>query len=253
MSISSTNRKAGPYSGNGSTTQFPFSFKVFNASDVLVVRTDPSGSESNLTLGADYTVALNADQDANPGGTVTALTAPAIGYLLTLTSALQNLQPVTLTNQGGFYPKIINDAFDRLTILVQQLAEQVGCAVKVGISSSSTPDQIISVINSAASTATASAAAAASSANTANAAVTASGNNATAAAAAAAAAQSAAQAAAQATVSAQFVGVRLDTSNNLLIDSGAGDWKASDYTDHGLFPGSASFSINSNNELVMTF
>ena len=34
MTISSEVRKAGPYDGNDVTTSFPFSFKVFAASDV---------------------------------------------------------------------------------------------------------------------------------------------------------------------------------------------------------------------------
>ena len=160
MSISSNTRKAGPYTGNGSTTQFPFSFKVFSASDVRVVRTDLVGAESDLTLGTDYTVGLNADQDANPGGTITAITAPATGYLITATSQVQNLQPVTLTNQGAFYPKVINDALDRVTIMVQQVAEQVGRAVKVDISSSLSPSQLIADLAAKASAAITSAAAA---------------------------------------------------------------------------------------------
>jgi hypothetical protein len=162
MSISSTVRKAGPYSGNGSTTQFPFSFKVFSASDVLVVRTDSAGVESNLVLGTDYTVALNADQDANPGGTITTTTAPATGYLITITSQVQNLQPVTLTNQGAFYPKVINDALDRAAIQIQQLAEQVSRAVKVQISSSVSPDALISQLETDVANAAASASAASS-------------------------------------------------------------------------------------------
>ena len=108
-----------------------------------VVLADATGAESDLVLGTNYTVALNADQDANPGGTVTTTAAYATGYTLTLTSGLQNLQPVTLTNNGGFYPTVINNALDRLTILVQQLAEQVGRAVKVSISSVTSPDSLV--------------------------------------------------------------------------------------------------------------
>ena len=134
MSISNTNRKAGPYSGNGSTTQFPFSFKVFTTADVRVVLADSNGVESDLALGTNYTVALNADQDANPGGTVTTTATYATGYKVTLTSQVQNLQPVTLTNQGGFYPRVINDALDRATILIQQLAEAVARSLKSAIS-----------------------------------------------------------------------------------------------------------------------
>lgn len=121
MTISSTNRKAGPYAGNGSSTVFPFSFKVFSASDLYVTRTSSEGAVVVLDLGTDFTVSLNANQDDNPGGTVTLSAALESGYSLTVTSDIQPLQPVEFTNLGGFYPRIINDALDRLTILVQQL------------------------------------------------------------------------------------------------------------------------------------
>lgn len=192
MSISSSTRKAGPFACNGSTVAFPFAFKVFTTADVRVVLTDSNSVESDLALGTNYTVALNADQDANPGGTVTTTATYATGYKITLTSQVQNLQPVTLTNQGGFYPKVINDALDRLTIMAQQLAEQVGRAVKTSISSSSTPDQLLSDIGTAVTNASNSATAASSSATSAAGSATASANSATASAnSAAAAAQSA--------------------------------------------------------------
>ena len=150
MSISSTTRKAGPYTGNGITTVFPFTFKVFQASDLLVVSTDLYGVETDLTLTTDYSVSLNANQDSNPGGTITCVTPPTSGYLITLTSAVQELQPVVLTNAGGFYPSVINDALDRLTIFCQQLSEQVGRAIKISISSSGStdPDTVLATIAS---------------------------------------------------------------------------------------------------------
>jgi hypothetical protein len=135
MTISSETRKAGPFTGNGVTTAFPFSFKVFAQGEVLVVRANTAtGLESVLVLGTDYTVSLNPNQNSNPGGTAT-LTAPlATGFTLVLTSALENLQPTDLTNQGGFYPAVINNALDRLTILVQQLAEKVARTLKLSVS-----------------------------------------------------------------------------------------------------------------------
>lgn len=187
MTVAATTRKAGPYTGNGATTAFPFGFKVFAASEVVVTQTDLAGAETTLALTTNYTVALNADQDANPGGTVNMLVAPANGYLLTLTSNVALSQSVTLTNGGSFYPSVISAALDRVTILAQQLAEQVGRAVKVSVSSSSTPDQIISSINTAASTATAAASAASGSATAAAGSATAASGSATAAAASAAA------------------------------------------------------------------
>lgn len=153
MTISSTNRKAGPYPGNGAATTFPFAFNVFAPSDVVVVLTNPNGAETTLTLGADYSIDLNADQDTAAGGTVALPAALASGNLLTITSDVPAQQPVDLTNQGGFYPRVINSALDRLTILVQQLTEKVSRAVKVNISSNVSPDQLVTeLVNSAAQT-----------------------------------------------------------------------------------------------------
>lgn len=135
MTISSTSRKAGPYVGNGIATVFPFSFKVFSAADLYVVHTSTAiGADTVLTPGSGYTAALNADQNTNPGGTVTLPSALASGYSLTITSSLAYLQPTDLTNQGGFYPRVITNALDRLTIFCQQLYEQIGRALKVSVS-----------------------------------------------------------------------------------------------------------------------
>ena len=121
MTISSTTRTAGPYAGTGSQTVFGFNFKVFQASDVLVVQTDASGNVTTLALTTNYTVALNSNQDTSPGGSVTLLVAPAVGYSITLSSQVQALQGANLANAGNFYPSVINNALDYLTILVQQL------------------------------------------------------------------------------------------------------------------------------------
>ncbi len=165
MTISSTTRKAGPFTGNGVAVAFPFAFKVFTSADVLVVQAvTTSGVETNKVINTDYLVSLNTDQNANPGGTVTMLTSPPVGTTLTLASQVGNLQPVDLTNQGGFYPKVINDALDRVTIQIQQVAEQVSRAFKVSISSgNSAGNTVFDYANVAAASAVASAASATSS------------------------------------------------------------------------------------------
>lgn len=134
MTISSQTRKAGPFTGNDSAVDFPFSFKVFKSEDLLVVRRDANGIETALGSGGAYTVTLNADQNASPGGVVSLSAALATGYTLTITSNLDYLQPTDLTNLGGFYPRVINDALDRLTIFVQQLAEILSRCLKLSIS-----------------------------------------------------------------------------------------------------------------------
>ena len=134
MSISSETRKAGPYDGNDSTTDFAFAFKVFADSDLRVITTT-AGVETVQALTTNYTVSLNADQNTYPGGTVTMLSAPATGSTLTITSDVPNTQPVNLVNLGGFYPSVINDALDRATIQIQQLEDANDRSIKIPVSS----------------------------------------------------------------------------------------------------------------------
>lgn len=143
MTISTELRKAGPFTGNGVTTAFPFSFKVFAATDVTVTRADTLGAETGLVLNTDFTVALNADQDAAPGGTVTLAAPLSTGYRLVVSSAVPNLQPTDITNNGGFYPRVIEDALDRQVAQIQQIAEQAARAVKVKITDTTDPDQLV--------------------------------------------------------------------------------------------------------------
>lgn len=141
MSISSEIRRAGPFAGNGSTVNFPFTFKVFTTAQVVVTRT-VSGVDTTLTLTTDYTVSLNSNQDTSPGGTVTMLTAPASGQSITITSNVANLQPTVLANLGGFYPEVLNDSLDRATIQIQQLDERVDRALVIPVSSSGVATQL---------------------------------------------------------------------------------------------------------------
>ena len=143
MTIASSTRKAGPFTGDGASTIFAFSFKVFSAADLYVVKAaTATRAETVLTLTTDYTVSLNADQNNNPGGTVTLTSVLASGHTLTLTSSVGYLQPTDLTNQGGFYPQVITTALDRLTILAQQLKEKLDRAAVVPISSTLTVDAL---------------------------------------------------------------------------------------------------------------
>ncbi|RMD00070.1 hypothetical protein EAY64_05590 [Aquitalea palustris] len=120
MTISSTNRVV-QFTGNASQTAFPFAFKVFAATDVLVILTDTSGNSTTETLTSQYSVVLNSDQNNSPGGTVTMNAAPPAGYTLTISSSVPVLQPTNIANTGNFYPQSVTDAFDRLTVICQQL------------------------------------------------------------------------------------------------------------------------------------
>jgi hypothetical protein len=158
LTISSTVRKAGPYACNGVTVIFGFTFKVFQASDMKVVHTNAALVENTLALNADYSVLLNADQNATPGGSIKIITVPyPTGDLITVTSVVPNLQPTDLSNQGGFYPSVLTDALDRAEIQIQQVAEGLSRAVQVPLSSSVLPQDYLTTVTAQASAASASA------------------------------------------------------------------------------------------------
>ena len=148
MTISSNSRKAGPFIGNGTAATFPFTFKVFQASDLEVVKlTVATNIETVLVLNTDFTASVNEDQNSSPGGTITlSAGALATGYNLVITSDIENLQPTDLTNQGGFYPEVITDALDRATIQIQQLQEAVDRSAKLPITSSADADALVADI-----------------------------------------------------------------------------------------------------------
>lgn len=133
MTISNSSRTAGPFIGTGTTNSFPFSFKVFSRSDLLVATTNTStGIETVLVLDSDYAVTLNADQTTNPGGIVTTTTNLATGYTLAMTTNIAITQNLDLTNNGGFYPKAISDALDRIVVQIQQLAAKISGGLNIG-------------------------------------------------------------------------------------------------------------------------
>lgn len=129
MTVENISRRAGPFIGDGTVTAFPFEFKIFDTSQLSVQRTNAEGGVDVLRLSEDYTVALNADQDENPGGTVNVLTPLAQALRLAIISAIPADQTVKVTNYDRFYPKTYNDVFDKLTGLIQQLEENLSRAV----------------------------------------------------------------------------------------------------------------------------
>lgn len=141
MTISTTTRKAGPYVGNGVQTVFPFTFKIFAVTDVLAQRAvAATTAETLLVLGVDYTVAMNADQDASPGGEITLTTPPTAAQTVTIRSQIPQLQSVILANGGGFFPAVFNGVFDKLVAIIQQVSERVDRTLRIKATTQSVVD-----------------------------------------------------------------------------------------------------------------
>ena len=162
MTVGAIERKAGPYNYSDGAI-YPFYFKVFSASDVVVIKTDSVGAESELVLNNDFTVSLNDNQDNNPGGNVSLSISLTDQHKITISSGVQLTQETVITNQAE-----LNKAFDKLTILCQQLDESISRSVKVNVSSDISPDELLDSLYQSASSAAQSANAAASSAESAS-------------------------------------------------------------------------------------
>lgn len=149
MTVPAAERKAGPFNGNGSTTEFPFDFKVFTTADIEVVIADADGVETVLELDSDYTVELNSDQDATPGGTVTYPISGdelATGEKLSIAGALAYEQETDIPTGGNFNPTVLENALDKLSMQTQQLAEAVSRAAKVPITNAADADTLTQAI-----------------------------------------------------------------------------------------------------------
>lgn len=153
MTVASTLRRAGPYAGNGATTEFAFSFKVFEDSELIVARSSDNGEET-LALNTDYTVSLNANQDSSPGGKVVLKKALTEGIRLAIISNVPYNQLAVFTNKGGFYPETLNEVDDKQTILSQQLLEKVERAITVDTTDKLTPQELKNKLLDAANDAT---------------------------------------------------------------------------------------------------
>jgi hypothetical protein len=134
VTISAEAIKSSVFAGNGSTTAFAFTFKCFAQGDLAVTLTSTVFIETLLTITTHYTVALNANQNASPGGTVTMGTPPATGEKLVIVNAPAYTQGTDITNGGAFFANVVEDMVDRNTILARRANEEVGRSIKIPIS-----------------------------------------------------------------------------------------------------------------------
>jgi hypothetical protein len=146
MTIPNTARKAGPLLGTGSQTAWPFTFKVFAASDVAVTIADSTGAETVLALGTDFTVALNSNQETSPGGTVTYPISGSplpVGSVLAIVGDLDYDQGLDIPSGGNFSPLALENQLDRTTMQIQQLKEEIDRAAKLPTTSSESAEALV--------------------------------------------------------------------------------------------------------------
>ncbi|MEA8924293.1 right-handed parallel beta-helix repeat-containing protein [Citrobacter freundii] len=105
------------YTGNGVTTSFPYTFRIFQKSDLVVQVVDLDENITELILDTDYTV---TGAGGYTGGNVILSTPLTSGYQISISRVLPVTQETDLRNQGKFFAEVHEDAFDKLTMLIQQ-------------------------------------------------------------------------------------------------------------------------------------
>ena len=126
MTVSSSTSRV-QFNGNGSTTVFAYSFKIFDQDDLTVILRSATGGETVKTITTHYTVSGVGNAG---GGNVTMLTAPASGETLTILREQDLVQELDLVENDPFPAQSLEDALDKLTFIVQQHDEELGRAIK---------------------------------------------------------------------------------------------------------------------------
>ena len=124
------------YTGNGVTTVFPYSFAIFDETDMVVYVDDDI-----ITTG--YTVSGAGQTD---GGEVTFDSAPASGKKITLLRDVPIERLTDFQEGGAFRPKNLNDEFDRQTAFVQQVQEKVDRTLILPPTTDIDPSQVLAEV-----------------------------------------------------------------------------------------------------------
>ncbi len=139
MTISTTNSIV-QYNGNGVTTEFSVPYQLTDEDDLSILVTNPTdgtvqgvppNTTAELAKGEDYTVTL--EDDGESGATVNFDFAPSSSLVVTIRRVLPLTQQVDYTPNNPFPAETHEETLDRLTLIAQQLQEQVDRAFKLDI------------------------------------------------------------------------------------------------------------------------
>ena len=128
MTISTTTIK-NSYSGNGSTSAFTYTFKITDQDDIEVLIRSSNGTETTKTITTHYTVSGVGNAG---GGTVTFTSGniPTSTETVVLRRATPQTQGLDLIENDPLPANSLEDAFDKLTSISQELQEEVDRSIK---------------------------------------------------------------------------------------------------------------------------
>ena len=123
------------YLADGQTRDFEIDFPVLSAQDVTVYVTSSNGTETKIT--ENYVVDVAQGTVVYP--TLTSGLAPvSSGCKVTLVRATPLTQELSLTQQGVLDAKALEGGYDKITLQLQEVAEQLKRCIKYTVSSANT-------------------------------------------------------------------------------------------------------------------
>jgi lysophospholipase L1-like esterase len=117
MALSSTTTRQ-TYTGNGATAAFAFTMRVDQASWLKV-------DLDEVEQATGFSVELNADQGASPGGTVTFLVPPGVGVAIRLRRAVPLTQEATFGPYTRFPAQTVEQSLDQVVMAAQDTASDL--------------------------------------------------------------------------------------------------------------------------------
>ena len=127
MTISTTIIKVS-YSGDGTQTVFPYTFKINAEADIQVIIRASNGTETVKTLTTDYSV---SGVGSASGGNVTMVTAPSATETIVIRRDTTQTQTVDLVENDPFTAETVEGAFDKSVAIAQELQEEVDRSIKL--------------------------------------------------------------------------------------------------------------------------
>ena len=129
MTISSTTVK-NSYNGDGSTTIFNYTFKIFANTDLQVIIRSALGTETVKTLTTHYTV-TGAGSASGGSVTFTAGNIPATGETVVLRRAVPQTQAIDYIANDPFPAESHEEGLDRAMMTLQQVQEELDRSIKI--------------------------------------------------------------------------------------------------------------------------
>lgn len=145
MTLAATSNRV-LYDCDGTTTAFPFTFKIFDEDDITVILLDDDDNETTLVTPTNYTVTKtgndfdsggNVETQVLSGGTFIPYAYP-VGYKILIIREIELNQETVFPLAAESY----EDTLDRLTMITQQIEEKVGRSPKFKITSSESDVEI---------------------------------------------------------------------------------------------------------------